>query len=178
MKKCSVIRKDPFMLADIDYFVVLPSGEIALLEIKTTNYNAKDHWWKDGKEVVPINYEAQGRHYMCATNLNHVFYCCLYGNSEEEVIIRHIERDLAYEAEMIAVESEFWNEYVLKRRPPPYTEDGALRARQRQSLFWRRHQRSGNRIECAAGWSRPAFYRITGAEERDRWHSQRSWKMR
>lgn len=126
MKKMFCHPQHPFMLADIDYFVVLPSGEIALLEIKTTNYNAKDHWWKDGKEVVPINYEAQGRHYMCVTNLNHVFYCCLYGNSEEEVIIRHIERDLAYEAEMIAVESEFWNEYVLKKTPPPYTEDGAL----------------------------------------------------
>lgn len=35
----------PFMLADVDYFVRLPNGEIALLEIKTTNYNAKDHWW-------------------------------------------------------------------------------------------------------------------------------------
>lgn len=123
MKKMFCHPQHPFMLADIDYFVVLPSGEIALLEIKTTNYNAKDHWWKDGKEVVPVNYEAQGRHYMCVTNLNHVFYCCLYGNSEEEVIIRHIERDLAYEAEMIAVESEFWNEYVLKKTPPPYKKE-------------------------------------------------------
>ena len=54
----------PFMLADVDYFVRLPNGEIALLEIKTTNYNAKDHWWKDGEECVPVYYETQGRHYM------------------------------------------------------------------------------------------------------------------
>ena len=50
----------PFMLADVDYFVRLPNGKIALLEIKTTNYNAKDHWWKDGEECVPVYYETQG----------------------------------------------------------------------------------------------------------------------
>lgn len=44
----------PFMLADVDYFVRLPNGKISILEIKTTNYNAKDHWWKDGEECVPV----------------------------------------------------------------------------------------------------------------------------
>ena len=57
-----------FMLADIDYFVELPKGRTAILEIKTTNYNAKDHWWsEDGQEIVPLNYEAQGRHYMAGS---------------------------------------------------------------------------------------------------------------
>lgn len=116
----------PYMLADIDYFVTLPSGETAILEIKTTNYNGKDAWWMDGEETVPVNYEAQGRHYMAVTNLNHVFYCCLYGNSEDNVIIRHIERDAAYEEELTALEGIFWNENVLKKIPPPYTEDGDL----------------------------------------------------
>ena len=59
----------PFMLADVDYFVRLPNGEIALLEIKTTNYNAKDHWWKDGEEYVPVYYETQGRHYMAVMDM-------------------------------------------------------------------------------------------------------------
>lgn len=116
----------PYMLAEVDYFVTLPSGETAILEIKTTNYNGKDAWWMDGKETVPVNYEAQGRHYMAVTNLNHVFYCCLYGNSEDNVIIRHIERDAAYEEELTALEGIFWNENVLKKIPPPYTEDGDL----------------------------------------------------
>ena len=116
----------PYMLADVDYFVTLPSRETAILEIKTTNYNGKDAWWMDGKETVPVNYEAQGRHYMAVTNLNHVFYCCLYGNSEDNVIIRHIERDAAYEEELTALEGIFWNENVLKKIPPPYTEDGDL----------------------------------------------------
>ena len=64
-----------FMLADIDYFVELPNGRTAILEIKTTNYNAKDHWWsEDGQEIVPLNYEAQGRHYMAVMNIDEVFY--------------------------------------------------------------------------------------------------------
>ena len=116
----------PYMLADVDYFATLPNGETAILEIKTTNYNAKDNWWIDGDETVPVNYEAQGRHYMAVMNLNHVFYCCLYGNNEDDVIIRHIERDAAYEEELVALEGIFWNEHVLKKVPPPYTEDGDL----------------------------------------------------
>ena len=67
-----------------------------------SSHNATENWWSNGKEIVPVYYEAQGRHYMAVMNLNHVFYCCLYGNSEQETIIRHIERDLDYENELIA----------------------------------------------------------------------------
>ena len=115
-----------FMLADVDYFVELPDGTTAILEIKTTNYNAKDHWWRDGEGIVPINYETQGRHYMCVTNIDRVFFCCLYGNNEEEVIIRDIRRDYDYEDELIALEGDFWNNSILAQIPPPYTEDGDL----------------------------------------------------
>lgn len=116
----------PFMLADVDYFATLPDGSTALLEIKTTNYNARDHWWKDGKEVVPVYYETQGRHYMAVMDIDRIFYCCLYGNNQNEVIIREIQRDLAYEEEMIYLEENFWNNHVQAMVPPPYTEDGDL----------------------------------------------------
>lgn len=116
----------PFMLADVDYFVRLPNGKIALLEIKTTNYNAKDHWWKDDEECVPVYYETQGRHYMTVMDIDEIFYCCLYGNNEDEVIIRHLYRDREYEQEMIYLEREFWHDHILTRIPPPYTEDGSL----------------------------------------------------
>ena len=115
-----------YMLADIDYFIRLPNGKTAILEIKTTNYNAKDHWWCDGQEIIPINYEIQGRHYMCVMNVDEVYYCCLYGNNEDEVIIRHIVRDLDYEAELIDLEGNFWNNHIQTQIPPPYTEDGDL----------------------------------------------------
>ena len=116
----------PFMLADVDYFVRLPDGTTAILEIKTTNYNAKDKWWLDGKKIVPVYYEFQGRHYMAVTDIDRVFFCCLYGNTEEEVIIREITRNEAIEEEMIFLEQDFWEEHVQKKTPPPYTESGDL----------------------------------------------------
>lgn len=116
----------PWMLADLDYLVELPDGKQAILEIKTTNYNARDNWWYNGKEIVPIYYESQGRHYMCVMNIDRVYFCCLYGNTEDEAIIRHIDRDMDYEAELIALEETFWKENVLAKLPPPYTEDGDL----------------------------------------------------
>lgn len=116
----------PWMLADLDYLVDLPDGTTAIVEIKTTNYNAKDKWWYNGEEIVPVYYETQGRHYMAVMNLDRVYYCCLYGNNEDEAIIRHIDRDMAYEAELIALEHDFWHENVLAQNPPPYTEDGDL----------------------------------------------------
>ncbi len=116
----------PFMIADVDFFVELPDGTTAILEIKTTNYNAKNKWWDNKKKIIPLNYELQGRHYMAVMNLDRVYYCCLYGNSEEEVIIRHIDRDLAYESELIALEENFWVNHVLAQVPPPYTENGDL----------------------------------------------------
>lgn len=62
----------PWMLADLDYLVDLPDGTTAIVEIKTTNYNAKDKWWYNGEEIAPLYYEVQGRHYMAVMNLNRV----------------------------------------------------------------------------------------------------------
>ena len=117
----------PWMLADLDYMVELSDGTSAILEIKTTNYNAKDNWWYNGEEIVPIYYESQGRHYMAVMNIDRVYFCCLYGNSEDEAIIRRIDRDMAYEEELIALERDFWENHVLTKTPPPYVEaDGDL----------------------------------------------------
>ena len=115
-----------FMIADVDYFVEMPDGSAAILEIKTTNYNNRDKWWNGKDETVPVNYELQGRHYMAVMNVSRVYFCCLYGNSENEVVIRHKDRDLDYESEMIALEEHFWVNHVQARIPPPYTEDGGL----------------------------------------------------
>ena len=116
----------PWMLADLDYMVELPDGTTAILEIKTTNYNARENWWYNGEEIVPVYYESQGRHYMSVMNLDRVYFCCLYGNNEDEVIIRHLDRDYAYESELIALEDAFWNDHVQKHQPPDYTESGDL----------------------------------------------------
>ena len=115
-----------FMIADVDYFVDMPDGTTAILEIKTTNYNNRDKWWDENGETVPLNYELQGRHYMAVMGVDRVYFCCLYGNSENEVIIRYIDRDTDFESEMIALEEYFWVNHVEAQVPPPYTEDGGM----------------------------------------------------
>ena len=116
----------PYMLANLDYLVELPGGETAILECKTTNYHASDFWWDGIMESVPANYEIQGRHYMAVMNLERVYFCCLYGNNENEVFVRRIDRDRAFESELITLEGWFWNEHVIAKSPPDYTEDGDL----------------------------------------------------
>jgi len=116
----------PWMLADLDYLVDLPDGKPAILEIKTTNYNARDSWWYNGQEIVPPYYETQGRHYMAVMNIDRVYFCCLYGNREDEAIIRVLNRDPFCEEELIMLEDLFWHENVLARNSPDYTERGDL----------------------------------------------------
>lgn len=109
----------PFMVADVDFFIEFPDGTLGILECKTTNYNCQDKW---ANNSVPINYEYQGRHYLAVMNLNVVYFACLYGNNEDEFIIRKMERDLDMEADLIEEEEYFWWENVQNREEPPYTE--------------------------------------------------------
>lgn len=108
----------PYMLADVDFFIAFPDGSYGILECKTCNYNAKDKWADDG---IPMNYEYQVRHYLTVMNMNKAYIACLYGNNEDEYVIRSIERDMMEEENIIAQEEYFWKEYVEKRVEPPYT---------------------------------------------------------
>lgn len=109
----------PFMQADLDYFVEMPDGSLAILECKTSSYHNKEKW--EGNSV-PINYELQGRHYMAVMNINTVFYACLFGNNEGEFVKRRIDRDLDYEENIILNEKELWENYIMAGVEPPYTE--------------------------------------------------------
>lgn len=124
----------PWMLADLDYLVEMPDGRTAILECKTSTSNAASHWWYAGKEIVPAYYESQGRHYMAVMDIDRVFFCCLLTDSHE-VIIRSIDRDMAYEDELIALEEGFWTEHVLAKSPPKYIENGDLVLKSVQRLL-------------------------------------------
>lgn len=116
----------PFMLADVDFFVDMPNNQTAILETKTTHYNNRSQWWDGESGIVPKHYELQVRHYMSVLNLNLAFTCCLYANSEDDVVIRRLERDMDMEQEMIYLEKIFWENHVQTRVQPPYTECGDL----------------------------------------------------
>ncbi len=66
------------MLAGLDFLVEMPDGSTAILERKSTNYNARDKWEYDGKPIVPVYYESQGRHYMAVMNPNRVYLLPLW----------------------------------------------------------------------------------------------------
>lgn len=111
----------PFMLADVDYFVKI-GEDIYVVECKTSfSYRME---WADGN--IPLHYELQGRHYAAVTNTKGVIFLCLYGNSEDTFLMRKIERDLKQEEDLIEQEAYFWNELVLEKRAPDYTEQSSL----------------------------------------------------
>lgn len=112
-----------FLQADVDFFIDFPDGTTGILECKTANYNCQDKWEDD---CVPINYEYQCRHYMAVMNLNVVYIACMFGNKEQEYVIRKVERDYDFEEDLINEEAYFWNEYVQKGIEPPYVENGDL----------------------------------------------------
>ena len=124
----------PFMLADVDFFIDFPDGSKGILECKTTNYNCQNKWANDS---TPVNYEYQGRHYMAVMNINKVYFACLYGNNENEFIIRCMERDLDIEEDLIAEEEFFWKEMWRKAWSRPI--------RKSPTLCWRAYGSTADR---------------------------------
>ena len=112
----------PFMLADVDYFVKI-GEDIYVVECKTSFSYRMDEW-ADGN--VPLHYELQGRHYAAVTNTKGVIFLCLHGNSEDTFLMRRIDRNLRQEADLIEQEAYFWNEFVLEKQAPEYTEPSSL----------------------------------------------------
>ena len=82
------------------------------------NMNYEPEVMEDGG--IPDNYILQVRHYLSVMNMDKAYIACLYGNNENEFVIRPIERDMMEEEEIIAQEEYFWKEYVEKQAEPPY----------------------------------------------------------
>ena len=107
----------PFMLADVDFFILFPDGTYGILECKTCNYNASKKWDDD---AIPDNYVLQVKHYLSVMNMQKAYIACLYGNNEDAFVFRYLERDLMDEEDIIEQEVFFWEEYVEKHVEPPY----------------------------------------------------------
>lgn len=98
--------------------------------------------WKDGG--IPYHYMLQGQHYMGVTNVDGVIFLCLHGNTDKDLIIRRLDRDLEQEEEMIEQERDFWEDHVVPRITPKYTERSGLVLR---SIQTRLGIVEGNQIE-------------------------------
>ena len=122
-------EKNPFMLADVDRMVV---GENAGLECKTASPYMMDQWTD---EYLPISYQIQCYHYMSVCKADAWYLAVvIYGKAFKYY---RIERDDEVIGNLIRIEEEFWNEYVLKRVIPDpdgsKTADAAIAERFKES---------------------------------------------
>lgn len=122
-------EKNPFMLADVDRMIV---GENAGLECKTASPYSEEKW-RDDK--IPLSYQLQCYHYMSVCNADAWYIAVLiYGRDFKYY---RIERDDEVIGNLIRIEKEFWNEYVLKRVIPDpdgsKTADAAIAERFKES---------------------------------------------
>ena len=122
-------EKNPFMLADVDRMIV---GENAGLECKTASPYSEEKW-RDDK--IPLSYQLQCYHYMSVCNADAWYIAVLiYGRDFKYY---RIERDDEVIENLIRIEKEFWNEYVLKRVIPDpdgsKTADAAIAERFKES---------------------------------------------
>ena len=103
-------EKNPFMIADVDRMIV---GENAGLECKTASPYSEEKW-RDDK--IPLSYQLQCYHYMSVCNADSWYIAVLiYGRDFKYY---RIERDDEVIENLIRIEKEFWNEYVLKQVIP------------------------------------------------------------
>jgi putative phage-type endonuclease len=107
-------KEFPFMISNIDGVVTEPNGNKAVLEIKTTNSVSAI---KDLEDGLPVEYFFQVQHYLAVTNLNKAFVAVLIGGNDFK--IQAVERDDEVIQTIIALESKFWSDYVLKEVQPP-----------------------------------------------------------
>ena len=122
-------EKNPFMLADVDRMIV---GENAGLECKTASPYSEEKW-RDDK--IPLSYQLQCYHYMSVCNADAWYIAVLiYGRDFKYY---KIERDDEVIENLICIEKEFWNEYVLKQVIPDpdgsKTADAAIAERFKES---------------------------------------------
>ena len=102
--------KYPFLLANVDRML---TGENVGLECKTASPYTADQW-KDGQ--IPMHYQIQCYHYMSVCNADAWYIAVLiYG---KEFKFYRIDRDDQLIADLIEIEKNFWNEYVILHKLP------------------------------------------------------------
>lgn len=100
----------PWMIADVDRMV---AGGGAGLECKTVSAYNKDRWADGG---IPVHYLLQCYHYMIVTGCRTWYLAAVILGQDFQY--RRIEYDEETAQNLIALESDFWNNHVLPRHMP------------------------------------------------------------
>lgn len=97
--------EQPFMMANVDGFLVFGDEEAVGLEIKTGNSYQLQHWGGREGDEVPDVYYAQVQHYMAVTGLSEWWIFGVIGNQR---LLRIVPRNQGYIADLVADEEQFW----------------------------------------------------------------------
>ncbi|MDP1441936.1 YqaJ viral recombinase family protein [Priestia megaterium] len=104
--------KHSFMLANVDRLII---GKKEGLECKTASEYLKGDW---EEEEIPAQYLIQCQHYMAVTGYEAWWIAVLIGGNK--FVHKKIERDEEIINYLIEIESDFWNNHVLKKNPPAF----------------------------------------------------------
>lgn len=107
----------PYLIANLDRVVI---GKPEIIECKTSSaYRAKE--WEG--EHVPMEYLIQVMHYLAVTGYERAHIAVLIGG--QRFIHKTVERDEELIELMIDAASNFWNNHVLPKVPPPFDGSNA-----------------------------------------------------
>jgi putative phage-type endonuclease len=122
-RRCGLLRHEerPWQRVSVDRL----TADGGVLEVKNTNYHRRGEWEDDLGETVADGAEAQAQHALAVTGLSHAWVCAQVGG--EPPVIRRVERDDAFIADLVAVEAAFWD--LVRAGTPPALEGGAAAAR-------------------------------------------------
>ena len=100
-----------FMIADLDRVIV---GENTGLECKTASAWSADKW--KSVDTVPETYILQCQHYMAVMGYDSMYLACVVLGTDFTYF--RIDRNEELIANLIKVEQDFWENYVLKKVIP------------------------------------------------------------
>ena len=106
-------KKYPFMLADVDRFVV---GENAILECKTS-LNRDSYSYEDANNI-PAYQLIQCLHYMVVLGVKRAYLATLIFGKDFKVVEINASDFTEDMQSLIEIERRFWEENVLKEIPP------------------------------------------------------------
>jgi predicted phage-related endonuclease len=92
-----------------------------ILECKTANPFAQSDWGDPGSDQVPLSYLVQCVWYMMLTNIDRTDLAVLFGNADFRIY--EITRDLELEQMVLERAVSFWENHVLRDRPPAATSE-------------------------------------------------------
>lgn len=116
-------HKHPFMLASLDALAHPVTGELRVVDAKSTRSDTD--WGEPGTDEVPAEYAAQAHHYMAVTGTLHVDFAVLIGSADFRIYT--VDADPEVQAGIVDAEAAFWESVKTKTPPPPRTlEDAKL----------------------------------------------------